>query len=366
MCKKLLALGLSLLLMLSLVSCGETQETDDGRMQIVATLFPYYDIARAIAGDQANITLLVSAGRESHSYEPTPMDIIRIGEADLFLYNGGTDETWATEILATTDHGMAIPMLEQVEKHEEELVEGMQADRGHGHEHGEEPCDDPEHGHEADVHDEEICDDPTHDHDHTEEAAHEEDPAHGHDHGADEHAHEIEYDEHIWTSPVNAMTIARVTAEALIALDGENAAYYEKNLQDYLAELDALDEAFRETVAHAKRKLIVLGDRFPLLYFCREYGLDYRAAFLGCSTETEPSAATMAYLIDRVREEQIPCVYYLENSSGLVAEAISEAGGAEPCLIYSCQTVSPEDFRAGETYLSLMWRNAEALKKGLN
>ena len=151
-----------------------------------------------------------------------------------------------------------------------------------------------------------------------------------------------------------------------MALDEENAAYYAANLESYLAELTALDHAFHEVVDHAERKLIVLGDRFPLLYFCREYGLDYRAAFLGCSTETEPSAATMAYLIDRVREEQIPCVYYLENSSGLVAEAISEAGGAAPCLIYSCQTVSPEDFRAGETYLSLMWRNVEALKKGLN
>ncbi len=331
--KRLLAAALALLLTLSLVSCGETQETEDGRVQVVATLFPYYDIARAIAGDRANITLLVSAGRESHSYEPTPMDIIRISESDLFLYNGGTDETWAAEILATTAHNLAIPMLEQVEKHEEELQEGMQADRGHAHAHEDESCDDPAHGHEAEE---------------------------------DEHAHEIEYDEHIWTSPVNAMTIARVTAEALTALDGENAAYYAANLEAYLAELTALDGAFRALVAQAERRLIVLGDRFPLLYFCREYGLDYRAAFLGCSTETEPSAATMAYLIDRVRAEQIPCVYYLENSSGLVAEAISEAGGAEPCLIYSCQTVSPEDFRAGETYLSLMWRNVEALKKGLN
>ena len=103
----------------------------------------------------------------------------------------------------------------------------------------------------------------------------------------------------------------------------------------------------------------------PLLYFCEEYGLDYRAAFLGCSTETEPSAATMAYLIDRVRTEQIPCVYYLENSSGIVAEAIAEATDAEPALIYSCQTISVADHRSGETYLSLMWRNVAALQKGL-
>ena len=332
--RKLLSLLLSLALLTTVSACGTAdlnEQKDDGRLTVVATLFPYYDIARAIAGDCADISLLISAGRESHSYEPTPLDIIDISRADLFLYNGGADETWAAEVLAVTEHGMAIPMLEYVEKQEEQMVEGMQADRGHDHEHEDEDCDDPDAHHE------------------------DEDP----------HAHEIEYDEHIWTSPINAMTIAKVTAEALCALDGENRAVYEANLAAYLAQLEALDAALRETVENGKRNLIVLADRFPLLYLCKEYGLDYRAAFLGCSTETEPSAATMAYLIDRVREEQIPCVYYLENSSGIVAEAIAEATGSQPCLIYSCQTISVADHRSGETYLSLMWRNVEALQKGL-
>lgn len=317
--KRLGCLLCALALLLSLCGCGgAVSGGDDGRLHIVASLFPYYDIARAIAADHAEVTLLVSAGRESHSYEPTPMDIIRISQADLFLYNGGVDETWASEVLGATEHGRAIAMLEQVERREEQLVEGMQSGRGHDH----------------DDHDEED-------------------------------AHEIEYDEHIWTSPVNAMTIARVIAQALCELDAEHAAVYERNLQDYLAQLDALDAALRETVAGGSRRLIVLADRFPLLYFCEEYGLSYRAAFLGCSTETEPSAATMAYLIDRVRAEDIPCVYYLENSSGIVAEAIAEATGAEVCQIYSCQTISVADSQSAETYLSLMWRNVEALKKGL-
>lgn len=327
--KKWTAALLAAALTLTLAACGgAAEEPGDDRLRIVASLFPYYDIARAIAGDRAEVTLLVSAGRESHSYEPTPMDIIRIGRADLFLYNGGVDETWAAEVLESNEHGFAISMLEQVELREEEHIEGMQA--GHGHEHE---------GHGA--HDD-------HDGDHN------------------DHAHEIEYDEHIWTSPVNAMTIARVTAEAMMQTDPVNAGYYEDNLQSYLAELAALDSELRAVAESGQRRLIVLGDRFPLLYFCREYGLDYRAAFSGCSTETEPSASTMAYLIDRVREEHIPCVYYLENSSGLVAEAIAEASSAEPCLIYSCQTVSPADLQAGETYLSLMRRNVEALRKGLN
>lgn len=336
--KRLFSLLLALTIFFTLTACSTSSsyEEDNGRLSVVASLFPYYDIARAIGGDKVNVSLLVSAGRESHSYEPTPLDIIDISRADLFLYNGGADETWASEILAATDHGMAIAMMEHVETQEEQLVEGMQADRGHDHSHEEEDCDDPTHAHEI-------------------EPDHEDDP----------HAHEIEYDEHIWTSPVNAMTIAKVTADALCALDGENAAYYEENLTRYLEELNTLDAAMRETVAAGKRNLIVLADRFPLLYFCKEYGLDYRAAFPGCSTETEPSAATMAYLIDRVRDEHIPCVYYLENSSGIVAEAIAEATNAEPCLIYSCQTISVDDHRSGETYLSLMWRNVEALQKGL-
>lgn len=325
--KRLVSLVLALLLALPLSACGEAPAREAGKLQIVATLFPYYDMARAIAGDRAEVTLLVSAGRESHSYEPTPLDVIRIGEADLFLYNGGTDEIWATELLSSMDHGRAVAMMEQVETREEELAEGMQAGRGHDHE---------------------------------------EDHGHGHDHGDDDgHALEIEYDEHIWTSPVNAMAIAAVIAEALTELDGAGADYYAARLEDYLRELRELDEAFRETVAQGSRTLIVLGDRFPLLYFCEEYGLSYRAAFPGCSTETEPSAATMAYLIDRVREEEIPVVYYLENSSGRVAEAIAEATGAESMVFYSCQTVTAGDFLAGETYLSLMRRNAEALRKGL-
>lgn len=360
------ALLLAAALTLTLAACGGTaEEPEDDRLQVVATLFPYYDIARAIAGERAEVTLLVSAGRESHSYEPTPMDIIRIGRADLFLYNGGTDETWAAEVLASNAHGLAIPMLEQVETLAEETVEGMQSQRGHDHDHDDHDLDDcldpDDHFDDHDLGD--LLED---DHDDRFDDDHDLDDLFDDDHDHGDHAHEIEYDEHIWTSPVNAMTIARVTAEAMMQTDPVNAAYYEENLQSYLAALRALDQELRAVVENGQRRLIVLGDRFPLLYFCREYGLDYRAAFSGCSTETEPSAATMAYLIDRVRGERIPCVYYLENSSARVADAIAEASGAEPCLIYSCQTVSPADLQAGETYLSLMERNVSALRKGLN
>lgn len=319
MYKRTLSMALTLLLVFSLCGCAAPPQADEGKLQVVATLFPYYDMAKALAGDRAEVTLLVSAGRESHSYEPTPLDIIRISECDLFLYNGGTDETWAAEVLETLPDVRAAAMMETVEALEEETAEGMAEERGHRH-------------------------------------------AHEHD----EHEHEIEYDEHIWTSPVNAMRIARAIAENLTKADPAGAAVYEANLGVYLGKLAELDETFRAVTANGARNLLVFGDRFPFLYFCEEYGIDYRAAFLGCSTETEPSAATMAYLIDKVREERIPVVYTLENSSGRVARAIADASGAETDTFYSCQSITVQDFENGETYLSLMRRNAEALRKGLN
>ena len=137
-------------------------------------------------------------------------------------------------------------------------------------------------------------------------------------------------------------------------------------MADYLEELTALDEAFRDTVAAGSRRLLVFGDRFPLLYFCREYGLDYRAAFHGCASDTEPSLATLKYLIDQVAREQIPVVYTIELSSQKVAQAIAETTGARVLTFQSCQTVSRTDLDNGATYLSLMWQNVAALKEGLS
>ena len=183
----------------------------------------------------------------------------------------------------------------------------------------------------------------------------------GHDHDSDE----IEYDEHIWTSPVEAEKLCRAICDALCAADPAHAADFQANLAAYLQELSDLDADFRQVCREKKRDLLVFGDRFPLLYFCREYGLNYRAAFHGCSSDTEPSLYTLKFLIDKVREEQIPVVYALELSSQRVAEAIAETTGARVVTFYSCQTVSQADWAAGEGYLSLMRRNVAALREGI-
>ncbi|MBQ1675542.1 MAG: zinc ABC transporter substrate-binding protein [Oscillospiraceae bacterium] len=312
--KRLISLALALVLALSLTGCALDRPRDSDKLQVVCTLFPYYDFVRQIGGDHVDVTLLIAAGREVHSFEPTPLDAIRLSEADVFIYNGGESEEWVEDLLdaAGENIGTVLTMMDHADVLAEEVQEGMQVR-----------------------------------------------------HGGEEDEDEIEYDEHIWTSPVIAMELCRVIGEALMEADPAHAGDYQARLDEYLAQLEALDQDFRQVVDGAKRTTLVFGDRFPLLYFCRTYGLDYRAAFHGCSGDTEPSLATLKYLIDKVNAEDIPVVYTIELSSQKIADAIAETTGAKVLTFQSCQTVSRADFDGGATYLSLMRRNVEALKEGL-
>ncbi len=315
------------LLAFSLVGCAARQPAaQDGKLQVVCSVFPYYDFVRQIGGDDVDASLLVAAGKETHSFEPTPLDVIALSRADVFLYNGGESESWVEDILSAAGENISVmlPLMPQVSALAEEWSEGMEG----GH-------DDHDH------------------HDH-------------HDHDSDGHdSDDIEYDEHVWTSPVLAKALCQAICDALCRADPAHQEGYQSRLTDYLAQLDQLDAAFREVAASGHRRLLVFGDRFPLLYFCREYGLDYRAAFHGCASDTEPSLATLKYLIDKVEAEDIPVVYTIELSSQKVAQAIAETTGAKVLTFHSCQTVSRTEFDDGATYLSLMWQNVAALREGL-
>lgn len=339
--KRIASFFLALALAFSLTACTvPVEKADDGKLQIVATLFPYYDFARAIVGDRADVTLLLSPGREAHSFEPTPLDAVTISEADVFLYNGGEGEYWVESMLDAAGENIVVVarMMDYVDALNEEYVEGMQGADGHDHDH--------EHG-SHDDHD---------DHD-----------DHDHDHEEDEHdSDEVEYDEHIWTSPKNAVVLCRAVCDAICRADAENAAFYRANCENYCAQLEDLDARFAALCESAPRRLLIFADRFPMLYFCREFGLDYRAAFHGCSGDTEPSLATIKFLIDKVEDENIPVVYTIDFGTKKVAAVVSECTGAAIETLYSMQTVSRADFDAGETYLTLMERNFEALRKGLN
>lgn len=320
--KKLLCLALALALLPGCCGCTRQTQSNDDRLQVVCSLFPYYDFVRVIGGEYVTPLLLVPAGRETHSFEPTPLDVITVSKADIFVYNGGESEYWVEEILGSAGEniGTVVRMMDHIDALEEELVEGMESS-AHGHDH-----------------------------------AHEE----------DEHHHEISYDEHIWTSPVGSRELCHAICDTLCAADPLHAESYRANLEAYLKELDALNEAFCQVVADARRCTLVFGDRFPLLYFCKTYDLDYRAAFHGCAGDTEPSLATLKYLIDKVRDEEIPVVYTIELSSQKIANAIAETTGAKVATLHSCQNVTRAEFDSGESYISLMWANVEALKEGLS
>ena len=293
------------------------------RVRVAATIFPPCDFVRQIGGEYVDVVQLLKPGMEPHSYEPSPADIIRIMDSDLFLYAGGESDVWVEEILEGSDRApVSCSLLDWVDPLEEETSEGMQV-KEHHHEHAEGETD-----------------------------------------GV--HLEETEYDEHVWTSPVNAQLLVEQIRDVLISLDPGREEIYEKNAAAYLEELRALDEDYRQMTENAKRKTLVFGDRFPFLYLVRTYGLEYYAAFPGCSGESEPSAATIAFLTDQVEEEGIPVVFQLELSNGRVADAIAEAAGAETEILHSCHTLTVSEAERGETYLSLMRRNLEALRHALN
>ena len=350
----------------------DASSEENGKLKVAVTLFPYYDFVRQIAGNQVDLQMVIPAGMDSHSFEPTPADIRTIQHADILISNGGTMEHWLDETLAALDttNMTIVTMMDYVDAVEEEIVEGMEdADHDHEHTHvyvaadhdhsGETPEEHAAHAHEDD------------DHDHSgetpeEHAAHsyEEDTRSYVDH--DGHEEEIEYDEHIWTSPVNAMKLVDVIGDTLAEADPAHADTYHQGAENYKKELEEIDSGFREVSANRKRNMIVMGDKFPFRYLADEYQLDYRAAFSGCSSDTEPSAKTIAYLIDKVKEEQIPAVYYLELSSHRVAEIIGEETGVEPLLLHSCHNVTRAQFDAGITYAGLMRQNIENLRKGID
>ena len=315
---------------LLLAGCASRQEPEDnGKRKIVATVFPAYDFARAAAGALAEVELLLPPGMDSHSYEPTPADILAVQECDLFIYLGGDTDAWVETILSAVEpQGEVLRMIDCVELLREEHVVGMQNDPGHDHEHDAD-CEEEHHHHEEE------------------------------EHGLGE---VVGMDEHVWTSPKNAADITRAIGETLAELDAANGESYRTGAENYAVKLDALHGEFERFFEQRRDRTMVFGDRFPLRYFAEEDDLDYYAAFPGGSTQPEPSAATVAFLTDKVRAEGIPTIWYIEFSNHLVADSIAEAAGVETAMFHTCHNVSREEMDGGATYLSLMERNLETLK----
>lgn len=311
MFKKILSILLTAMIVcLCFTSCAVKQPTDDGRLTVVTTIFAPYDFVRQIVGDRARVIMLLPPGVESHSYEPTPSDIIEIENADIFFYVSEHTETWVEQILSSLKN-------EQVEKIN--IAESIGVDI-HAHEH-----------------------------------SHHE-----------EHNEECETDEHIWTNLEYAARMVELIGSTLSKRDSANAAFYLENAKSYADEILTLRQDFASMIASSQRKELVSGSRFAMKNFTADFGIDFTAAFDSCVDNTEPSAAVMAKIIDKIKSENIPVIFYEELTEPKIARAVSLETGVKMLLLHSCHNASAQELERGESYLSLMKQNYNNLKEALN
>lgn len=309
--RKIIAVIAAAALGVSLCGCTSPEKSESsGKLKVIATIFPAYDFARQVFGDTADVKMLLKPGQESHSYDPSAKDIVEISGCDLFVYNGGESDQWVESVLKSAPEVETFRMTDAVSLLDEEVTEGMQNAGEHDH---------------------------------------------------DEEENEDEYDEHVWTSPDNASAIVKALGKRAAELFPENADSVTANADSYAGKINELDAKFAELLSGEERYFI-FGDRFPLLYFFRHYGLNYYAAFPGCGSETEPSAQTMTFLLDKLRQpDSVPAVFCIELSSRRLGEVLAEDSGLPVVEFHTCHNISADDLAAGETYVSLMERNYEVL-----
>lgn len=350
-------------MILGMAGCGKTTEKEDNyRLKIVTSLFPYYDMARAVIGDVKGIDLkmIVTPGQDSHSFEPTPSDVIQMENADVLIYNGGSLETWIDTLLDSLNNKKQIKMkmMDYVDVLNEEIVEGMDT-RFEEHDHD-------EHSNKEDNPNKEKHKEDSHSEENHKEDNHSEDSSNDSEfHNEDSEEEHEETDEHIWTSPVNEIIMTEKICEKLSKALPEEKENFQKNAESYISQLKELDNEFRTIVENAKINEIIFADKFPLQYFAKEYGLKYYAAFPGCGSDMEPSAKTIGFLVDKIKEDNIKAVFYLELSSHIVADAIETDTGAKPLQFNSCHNITQKQFDSGVTYVDLMKENVNNLKIAL-
>ena len=306
-----------------------------GKLKIVTTIFPEYDITRAIAKDKVDLELMIKPGVDVHSFTPTPQDIKTVQNSDIFVYGGTEHDKWVENLTKSIDmkNKKVVKLVDGIQQLEEESVDGMK------HEHH---------------HDDKKEDEHNHDHKHEKE---------------DEQNHkgeEKELDPHYWTSPKNAIQMVKTITNTLVEKDPDNAEFYKENAENYIKQLEGVDKELHDVVDNAKIKQVVIADRFPFRYLFKDLGLEYRALFSGCSVESTTSAGQIKKMVDYVKENKIPVVYHIEMGKGELAETVAKNSGAKVKLLHSIHTVTKEDFDKGITYIDLMKQNVEALKEGLN
>ena len=331
--KKIITLMLvAVLAVFALSGCGTSksgEDTKDKKIKIVTTIFPEYDWVMQILGDKADkadVTMLLDKGVDLHSYQPSTADIAKISEADVFIYVGGESDEWVEDVLkeAKNKKLKVINLMDVMgdKAKEEEVKEGMQPEE---EEHAEEAKD-----------------------------------------GKEEE--EVEYDEHVWLSLKNAKIFTKKIADVLSEVDKDNAKTYQANYESYAKKLDNLDKKYAEAVASAKNKTLVFGDRFPFRYLVNDYGLDYYAAFVGCSAESEASFETVTFLAKKIDELGLNNVLTIEGKNHKIAKTVvdnTKNKDQKVLTMDSMQSTTAKDVKDGATYLGIMEKNLEVLKEAL-
>ena len=310
-----------IVVMVTIVAVFKTETTikNPDKIQIVATLFPQYDFAKHIVGDKAEVKLLLNSGIETHNYEPTAKDMITIlDDGDVFLYTGTMLEPWTESIIKNleetdckiVDISQNINLI-TIEDFEEKHLNSEIINEEHGHE---------------------------------------------------EHKHEEIYDEHIWLSPTNAIIMIDNILENICNIDSENADYYKENAEEYKKQILEIDNEYKNLVQTATRQEIAVGGEFAYSYLVEEYGINFVSVYNNCGEGEDPSIAKVKSVIDYINNHKIPVVYYEELSEGTVAKMIAEETETEPLVLYSIHNGDTQK----DTYVSLMEKNLENLRKGLN
>lgn len=302
-----------------LCACGSTEATNDG-LQIVCTVFPYYDWVKNLTKnvDNMNVTLLLDSGVDLHSYQPAAKDIVTISSADIFIYTDGTSDKWVSDVLKTSQNEDTVifPMMTNLPEESLFCVEAI-GEEEHHHEEGEKHS----------------------------------------------HAH----DEHIWLSVKNAMKLCEGIKNVLCDLDPENKDTYTANFTEYYTELQNLHKAYSETLSECQKNTVVFADRFPFIYLINDYGLSYHAAFSGCSAESEASFETVKRLADEIDTLGLSHILITETSDGSVANTVKNSTkdkNQEILVLNALQSVTKENL--ADSYIEVMTENLAILKEALS
>ena len=320
--KKGIVFLITIILVFSLVIIGisktNNQSQSEEKIKIIATLFPQYDFAKQIGGDKVEVSLLLTPGTETHTYEPTPQDIINVNKADLYIYTGKYMEPWSDKIAnSITSDTEVLDASKNINLINEEQFE--------------------EEHNTTDINEEE------------------------HD-----NSHHHEYDPHIWLNPQNAIGMVKNIEKELCSIDPQNKEYYQKNAENYIKQLTNLDNEIETTIKESKKNKIAFGGTFAYAYFIQRYNLQYVSAYDSCGENSEPSVTKVKEVIDYMKENDINVIFYQELSAGKIADTISKETGATKLVFHTIHNASQEEINNGETYISLMQKNLQNLKQALS